>query len=418
MSNNIKVLISELANNPFDERLNFLLGEEYEAIGQNASAVSFYLRAAEYGHSRDLVYCALIKVGLCLQKQGERDWNVSNSFLQAIEQVPDRPEAYFHMSRFYEKTSTNWMECYTFAQMGLLHAYKEHNNLASSVEYSGPNSLIFQKAVSSWWIDRKEESIDTFLSLAFSKNLESTYRKSVLDNIKNLGIQLDKIAVILPVRDAGTGRAQRLIQCLNSWSKITEGLSDVHIILDEDDVHNFGYLQQDRESILVHVKPSNLTLMEKINSIGLDIANTYKYMIFIGDDIVFKTPWESRFIEYLSSVPAGLVYGNTLDLPDHIDWATHPCITTNMVRAVGFYGCPAVAHNFFDNFWSEVAKEIGHMKFMPDIIMDHRRTGWTPDAIYHKVTGLLESDRVKYQEYKETKFDEDLQKIKDYINAG
>jgi hypothetical protein len=88
-----------------------------------------------------------------------------------------------------------------------------------------------------------------------------------------------------------------------------------------------------------------------------------------------------------------------------------------MVRAVGFYGCPAVAHNFFDNFWSEIAKELGTEKFMPDIIMDHRRTGWTPDTIYHKVTGLLESDKEKYEDYKANKFSEDLQKIKDYINV-
>jgi hypothetical protein len=157
--------------------------------------------------------------------------------------------------------------------------------------------------------------------------------------------------------------------------------------------------------------------MEKINTVGPELAKTYKYIMFVGDDLVFKTMWESEFIEYLSSVPAGLVYGNTLDLPDHIDWGTHPCITTNMVRAVGFYGCPVVAHNFFDNFWSEVAKELGTEKFMPDIIMDHRRTGWTPDAIYHKVTGLLESDKEKYEDYKATRFSEDLQKIKDYINV-
>jgi hypothetical protein len=34
------------------------------------------------------------------------------------------------------------------------------------------------------------------------------------------------------------------------------------------------------------------------------------------------------------------------------------------------------------------------------------------------VTGLLESDKEKYEEYKATKFNEDLQKIKDYINVG
>lgn len=418
MSNNIKELISALAGNSSNAELNFAIAQEYENIGQNASAVSFYLRSAEFSSDKNLIYCSLIKVGLCLQRQGERDWNVSNSFLQAIEQVPDRPEAYYHMSKFYENTSSNWMECYTYAQIGLTFAYKELDTLPSNVGYVGPYSLIFQKAISAWWIDRRDESANTLTELAFLKNIDLSHRNAVLDNIKRIGNYLDKIAIILPVRDAGTGRSQRLIKCLNSWAKTTEGLSDVHIIIDEDDVQYFDYLTQDRDGIYVHVKPAGLTLMEKINTIGVDIAYTYKYMVFIGDDIVFKTTWESDFIEYLSSVPAGLVYGNTLDLPDHIDWGTHPCITTNMVRALGFYGCPAVVHNFFDNFWSEIAKELGTEKFMPDVIMDHRRIGWEPDAIYHKVSGLLESDREKYEEYKATKFEEDLQKIKDYINVG
>jgi tetratricopeptide (TPR) repeat protein len=416
MYNNIKELISSLSFEPHSAELNFKIAVEYENIGQNASAISFYLRAAEYGIAKELVYSSLIKVGICLERQGERDWNVSNSFLQAIEHTPERPEAYYKLSKFYEKTA-NWQECHTFAELGLFHANKELAPLPVDVGYIGINALEFQKALSAWWLDRQSESLDMFIKLGNLKELEPSHRSAVHNSLKTFNVQLDKIAIVLPVRDNGTGRSQRLINCLNSWSKVTEGLSDVHIIIDSDDTHNFGFLSEHKNKFSVTVQPPELTLMEKINTVGPELAKTYKYIMFVGDDLVFKTLWESEFIEYLSSVPAGLVYGNTLDLPDHIDWGTHPCITTNMVRALGFYGCPAVAHNFFDNFWSEVAKELGTEKFMSDIIMDHRRTGWTPDTIYHKVTGLLESDKEKYEEYKSTKFNEDLQKIKDYINV-
>ena len=416
MYNNIKELISSLSFEPHSAELNFKIAVEYENIGQNASAISFYLRAAEYGIAKELVYSSLIKVGICLERQGERDWNVSNSFLQAIEHTPERPEAYYKLSKFYEKTA-NWQECHTFAELGLVHADKELAPLPVDVGYIGINALEFQKALSAWWLDRQSESLDMFIKLGNLKELEPSHRSAVHNSLKTFNVQLDKIAIVLPVRDNGTGRSQRLINCLNSWSKVTEGLSDVHIIIDSDDTHNFGFLSEHKNKFSVTVQPPELTLMEKINTVGPELAKTYKYIMFVGDDLVFKTLWESEFIEYLSSVPAGLVYGNTLDLPDHIDWGTHPCITTNMVRALGFYGCPAVAHNFFDNFWSEVAKELGTEKFMSDIIMDHRRTGWTPDTIYHKVTGLLESDKEKYEEYKSTKFNEDLQKIKDYINV-
>jgi len=418
MSKEIKDLVSLLSVTPFDSELNFKIAQEYESLGQNASAISFYLRAAEYGSDKDLVYCSLLKVGICLQYQGERDWNVSNSFLQAVQHCPDRPEAYYLLSKFYERTGS-WQECHTITEIGIYFSERNLDYVSAEVEYKGKSYLEFQKAISAWWIDRRKESESLFLKLLLDDTLDEIHKTVVTNNVKNLGLIQDKIAIVLPVRDAGTGRSQRLINCLNSWRKQSENLSDVHIIIDEDDVQYFEYLlEEEKENVHVHIKPADLTLMEKINTIGLDIAHTYKYMIFIGDDIVFETPWESRFIEYLRSVPAGLVYANTLDLPDHIDWASHPCITTNLVRAVGFYGCPAVHHNYFDNFWSEVAKEIGHFHKMPDVIMDHRRIGWTPDHIYQEIVELQVTDKVRYEEYKETKYAQDLQKIKDYLNAG
>jgi len=417
MSKEIKDLVSLLSVTPFDSELNFKIAQEYESLGQNASAISFYLRAAEYGLNKDLVYCSLLKVGICLQYQGERDWNVSNSFLQAIQHCPDRPEAYYLLSKFYERTGS-WQECHTITEIGIHFSSKNLDYVSEIVGYKGKSYLEFQKAISAWWIDRKKESESLFLKLSLDETLDETHKTVVTNNVKNLGLIQEKIAIVLPVRDAGTGRSQRLINCLNSWKKQSENLSDVHVIIDEDDTQHFKYLlEEQKENVYIHIKSAGLTLMEKINTIGLGIANTYNYMIFIGDDIVFETPWESRFIEYLKSVPAGLVYANTLDLPEHIDWASHPCITTNLVRAVGFYGCPAVHHNYFDNFWSEVAKEIGYFHKMSDVIMDHRRIGWTPDHIYQSIVELQVTDKVRYEEYKETRYEQDLQKIKDYLNA-
>ena len=419
MSNIITELVKLLSSDSQNPEINFNIALEYEKIGQTASAISFYLRAAEYGEETHklITYYSLLKVGICLDGQEERAWNVSNSFLQAVQYCPTRPEAYLLLSKFYEKAA-NWQEAYTYAELGLLYVNSTLETLPIELGYFGSYTLVFQKAVAGWNLGRLEESKSLFRELRLHGDIEEPYRTLIINNCENFDLLQDKIAIVLPVRDAGTGRSQRLINCLNSWAKQTENLSDVHIIIDDDDTHNFEYLlKEQKQNIKVYVKPSNLTLMEKINTIGVDIANTYKYMIFIGDDIIFETPWESKFINYLSSVPAGLVFADTLDTPDHVDWATHPCITTNLVRAVGFYGCPAVHHNYFDNFWSEVTKELGYFKKMSDVVMDHRRVGWTPDHIFGKIVELQSTDRVRYQEYKETKYAEDIQKIKDYLNA-
>lgn len=418
MSNNIAQLIEQLSANPFDPQINLNLGAQYEALGQTATAVSFYLRTAEFGYEKnpEIAYCALLRVGLCLGSQGNRNWNVTNNFLQALHLIPERPEAYYLLSRYYEDQGA-WQEAYTFADLGLRSANVYGNNLQIYMGYDGVTSLMLQKAISAWSIGRASESIEYFQELGATKNLPPRVFESVLNNFKNLNIPLEKIAIILPVRDGGTGRSQRLIKCLNSWAKMNEGYSDVHIILDEDDIDNFTYLFEHSSKFNVYVRPAHYTLMEKINSVAMDVAHIYKYLMFVGDDIEFKTKWEIKFIEHLLTVPAGLVYGETLDLPEGVDWATHPCITSNLVKAVGFYGCPAVAHNFFDNFWSDVAKDIGHFTKLSDVVMDHRRLGWKPDEIYHKIVELRKSDAEKYAKYKKTKYQEDLDKIKKALNV-
>lgn len=188
MSKEIKDLVLLLSATPFDSELNFKIAQEYESLGQNASAISFYLRAAEYGSDKNLVYCSLLKVGICLQYQGERDWNVSNSFLQAIQHCPDRPEAYYLLSKFYERTGS-WQECHTVTEIGIHFSNKKLDYISEIVGYKGKSYLEFQKAISAWWIDRKNESESLLLKLYKDKTLDEAHKNAVSNNIENLGLK-------------------------------------------------------------------------------------------------------------------------------------------------------------------------------------------------------------------------------------
>jgi tetratricopeptide (TPR) repeat protein len=416
MENNITNLIQLLSLNPTNAELNFKIAKEYEDIGQLATAISFYLKCAEFNieKNKTLAYFSLLRAGDCFQKQGQRDYSVSNSYLQAIQLMPHRPEAYLYLSRFHERLG-HWQECYTFAEIGLM--FSKDIEASKLVDYPGRFALVFQKAISGWHIGRQDETKTLLLEVAATKNLPEHYWISIINNFNMLNIALDKIAIVLPVRDGGTGRAKRLLKCITSWENVSEGLSDMHIIIDEDDVHHFGDLEEYKKKVSIYIKPSGLTLMQKINTIGMSLAEMYKYICFIGDDIVFQTQWESKFINYLKDVPAGLVYANTLDNPDSVDWATHPCITSNLVKAVGFYGCPAVHHNYFDNYWSEICKEIGYFQYMPEVVMDHRRKESDKDYLFWSIVDLQEKDRVRYNEYKQSSFNEDLIKIREKIQG-
>lgn len=181
----IEELIESASHDMFNPVLNFEIAEKYSELNQTASAVSFYLRAAEYGvKSHPLIaYTSLLKMSICFDDQRDRNKTVLNNILQAIALVPTRPEAYFFLSRYYEQLAA-WQECYTTACMGLAWSSTQEP-LPSSVEYYGPYVLVFEKAVSSWWIGRQEESRELFKELD-RMELEPRYKASVESNLSNI----------------------------------------------------------------------------------------------------------------------------------------------------------------------------------------------------------------------------------------
>jgi hypothetical protein len=180
----IEQLVIELSKDPFNPVLNFDVAVEYEKQNQTASAVSFYLRTAEYGHESHptLVYASLLKVAHCFDDQNDRQATVTNCLLQAVAYLPYRPEGYFLLAQFHERLG-QWQECYTWACIGLHHQL--NSPLPVHVGYEGQYVLQFEKAVSAWWIGRKDESIEIFNKLD-AMYLEPGYRQAVKNNIERI----------------------------------------------------------------------------------------------------------------------------------------------------------------------------------------------------------------------------------------
>lgn len=185
----IEDLVVKLSADPHSPVCNFELGLEYDAIGQYASAVSCYLRTAEFGYEThpDYVYASLIKISACMEYQKERQWSVSGSLLQAIAYMPTRPDAWFLLSRYHERQG-NWQECYTFAKVGKsLSGIHENYVLPCTTEYPGKFGLDFEMGVSAWWIGRKDESLAIFNNMLMNEQLPKEYVDAILYNLRNIG---------------------------------------------------------------------------------------------------------------------------------------------------------------------------------------------------------------------------------------
>jgi hypothetical protein len=181
----IEKLIENASHDMFNPKHNFDIAKEYEAIGQTAAAMSFYLRSAEYGHETHplLVYSSLIRISYCFAEQREREHTVETSLLQAIQHMPTRPEAYFVLSKNYERLQ-KWQQSYTFAELGLLHLSRIEP-LPVDVGYYGSYCLEFQKAVAGWWLGRKNESKTIFEKL-MQEDIPDFYKSSIQYNLEKL----------------------------------------------------------------------------------------------------------------------------------------------------------------------------------------------------------------------------------------
>lgn len=178
----IKELLRKYIEDPYNGRSNYDLGLYYYNIDQSASAISFFLRSAEWGDDYNLTYESLIMIGLCLNKQGSRDTSESGAYLQAIRFDPNRPEAYYFISRLFERKK-QWTECnvYSTLSFGL-----SHNAKPTIYDFGWkPYKSIFQRALSYWWIGELELSKNLFLELLnnHEEDLDDEHKNVTLNNL-------------------------------------------------------------------------------------------------------------------------------------------------------------------------------------------------------------------------------------------
>jgi|LakMenE18May11ns_1017448.scaffolds.fasta_scaffold9959261_27 FkbM family methyltransferase len=181
-------VLNEYCLDTENSKYNFNLALEYDKIGQTASAISFYLRAAERSEDPELSYTSILKMALCFQKQGGRIQTVKGAYQQAITILPKRPEAYYLLAKIHRETSIHH-EAYSTIEIALNICDFDDTKLCENVGYSGYHDLIFEKAVSSWWWGKKDESRKLFRRLfeEYWDVLDEKSKEVVIDHISRLG---------------------------------------------------------------------------------------------------------------------------------------------------------------------------------------------------------------------------------------
>ena len=175
--------LEQFIDYPTNQDILFELGWEYEAIGQTAAAVSFYLRTCEFGNDLDLHYESLLRIAICFGKQGDRRW-IQKGFIQrAISLLPKRPEAYYLMSELYYQNG-EFQEAYTSAIMGQVNG-TEIKETRSYINYPGPIGLKLRRAEAAFKIGLFDETRELYWELKYHKQSTPSFLDLLEETLKD-----------------------------------------------------------------------------------------------------------------------------------------------------------------------------------------------------------------------------------------
>lgn len=116
---------------------------------------------------------------------------------------------------------------------------------------------------------------------------------------------------------------------------------------------------------------------------------------FMGDDHLPRTVgWDEKYLTALHDLGTGIVYGD--DLLQGRDLPTQCAMTSDIIRALGYMAPPALTHLYVDNFWLSLGNKAGCIRYLPDVIVEHRHPAAGKAAIdagYERVNSSAMYDR-------------------------
>lgn len=91
---------------------------------------------------------------------------------------------------------------------------------------------------------------------------------------------------------------------------------------------------------------------------------------FLGDDHRPRTKgWDKLYLEALRELGTGMVYGD--DLLQRQNLPTQIAMTSDIVRALGWMAPPDLVHLGVDNWWLELGRAAGCIRYLPDVVIEH-----------------------------------------------
>lgn len=152
--------------------------------------------------------------------------------------------------------------------------------------------------------------------------------------------------------------------------------------------------------IMIHNETSGMAY--PLNYVARQFIGEFDNFAFMGDDHRPRTAnWDEKFVEELYT-GSDIVYGN--DLFQGSALPTAVAMSGEIVEALRGMVPDSQRHLYLDNFWLKLGQDLGRIKYMPDVIIEHCHAfnGKAPmDENYARVNApeVYSADKVAFDNY-------------------
>jgi hypothetical protein len=215
------------------------------------------------------------------------------------------------------------------------------------------------------------------------------------------------LLIITPTRRLSS--AQRLIDAVAMTA--TED-TDLILAVDDDDPAPY---ESDLGGRFKLLRGPRMTCPQWSNKLAVERGAGYFALASLGDDHIPETPgWDALLLDAIGRTGGtGIAYGD--DTLQHQALPTAPVITTDIVKAVGWFFLPAARHYFCDNVWKDLGEAADCLAYVPGVIIRHTHYsfGTAPaDAVYLEKQSSWGADEAAWRTWQRDNMASDAEKIR------
>lgn len=209
------------------------------------------------------------------------------------------------------------------------------------------------------------------------------------------------------------GRPQNIHRLWTAMDATCRGDTGLVVGLDEDDPARPEY----PEGPFYVVRPGLHQVVAWTNELIMPRVDGYRYFGAMGDDNVPSTVgWDVRMMEALGKTP--FAFGNDLyPLRPPGALCCHVFTRSEIIRALGYLGAPALRHSYVDDVWMAWGQATG-ITYLHDVIIEHLHYTAgkaVPDETYQRSATLMSSDQAAFSVYCRDELDADICKIRQVL---